>query len=540
MSRRSASSIRSLVPALVTLFVACGPEVGGEVGSVSQPITSAENPVDVSDEITSVSGGATSFFDPDPRIEVRINKDGKAISEKLLPDLLAGTLTFPDQDIAGGFLPAPGPIFALEQCHTIDGRTWDLTMKNIRVTPALDSNDIALHFAADKQVEADLDLDDFVMTFDLEFLSEHDDNWYCNIFGTDYRATTGVTVTGLTGTLAATVDVPTAGSVKLASIDELDVEAGTVTLTSDFLNAIAPYGLALYDLFGSGCGATINQCVDLQTKDYLKDSDLKVELKKAINDALGPIAKVDTSFNVGNAKIDTTAVLTAVTTSESKDRIRSQWDVDFSTNRADASCAEGLRRASYLAPANTQTTNDFDVLIPYKKITDLLYTVGKTGDLCAPFFWSGATWEVHPAGAFRIDPVFLNSFKLSVPVEIEGQLTPFATGFVSATLELTAALEPKCSGMVLRFTGVNFANATGSAQVTVAGQVKTLSAKTFINTYKATAEAQILALLQPPQVIAPGTFDIPGTGYAIQGGQLTWGQSEVTFGFDVVSGACVP
>ncbi len=47
-------------------------------------------------------------------------------------------------------------------------------------------------------------------------------------------------------------------------------------------------------------------------------------------------------------------------------------------------------------------------------------------------------------------------------------------------------------------------------------------------------------LEQPAQVIAPGTFAIPGTSLALQGGQLTWGSSEVTFGFDVISGACVP
>lgn len=539
--RRRSTLLRSSLP-LVCGFLACGPVELADPGVERAGEALTEATLEPSDEINSAANHYENLFDTDPRVELRINKDGSALSEKLIPDLAwkNQTLVLPDTQLAFGWLPGLGPGFALQQCHTIDGRTWALTMKNVRVTPAVKSNDVLLHFATDKTVDVDVDLDDLVMTFDLEFFSAHDDNWYCNIFGSDYRASTGVTVQGMSGTMSATLGVPTAGSVKIDSITNFTAEVGTVTLTSDFLNTVAPWGLALYDLFGSGCGATINACVDLKAKEYLKDSTLKTDLKQAINDVLGPVAKVDTVQNLGLAAVDFTAALTAVTTSESKDRIRSQWDVDFSTNRPDGACAAGLAHASYFGTTNTQTTNDVDILIPYRKITDLMYTVGKTGDLCAPFLASGATFEVHPVGAFRLAPSFLNSFTLSLPVQIEGQLSAFASGSVSATLELTAVLEPRCSGMVLRFTGVNFANPTGTATVTIGGLTKTLSAKTFIANHKAAVEARILAFLQPPQVVAPGTFAIPGTGYALQYGQLLWGTNEVTFGFDVVSGACTP
>ena len=53
------------------------------------------------------------------------------------------------------------------------------------------------------------------MTFQLEFISAHDDNGYCNTFGSDYRAATNVTVTGLTGDLYAAADSTPSGGLDI-------------------------------------------------------------------------------------------------------------------------------------------------------------------------------------------------------------------------------------------------------------------------------------------------------------------------------------
>ncbi len=494
---------------------------------------------DMTDEITSAGSSYAQLYDSDPKVEVRVNKDAAAITQKLLPEVIDGTLVLDDIDVGGGWLPN---ILAglFQQCHVIPpSDQWDLTMKNIRITPALDSNDVTLQFKSGKEIDADLDLDDFRMTFELEFLSVADRTaFWCNNLGSDYRASTTVTIDGLTGSFTAKLDVPTSGSVKVASIEDLEVLPGNVTLGSDFLTAVAPYGLALYDLFGSGCGATLNACVDKLAKEQLKgSSEWKSELKRAINDSLGPIAKVDGAVNLGSARVDYAVALTSITTSDSKNRLRTQWDVDFSTNRANGSCAAGLSRSSYLTPLNTETTNDFDVLIPYRKITDLLYTIGKTGDLCAPFTWSGFATEIRPMGSFEISPSILNYFKLSLPVQVTVTAAG-ASGVITSTLEITAQLLPTCNGVLLNVTAVKFANATGTIRVTVGGSVTVLSATSFINSHKAAAEAAVLAALQPAYNLAPGTFAIPGTGYGLQYGGVWWGSNEVTFGVDVVAGSC--
>ena len=350
----------------------------------------------------------------------------------------------------------------------------------------------------------------------------------------------------MTGSLSATLDVPASGSVRIDQIDDFEVEVGTVTLSaaSPFLAAVESYGVFLDELFPGLAGATLNALVDQEVAKALRGNSLDRDIKEAINAALGPVAQVESAVNVGSAMVDYSVALSAATTSESKDRLRSQWDVDFSTNRADAACAAGLRRSNYMVPFNTQTTNDFDVLVPYKKLTDLMVTIGKTGDLCAPFSWSGSTLEVKPAGEFTITPVVIpflpvfNVFKFSVPVKVEAAINPLTSGFISATLEITAALVPTCHGVDVRPSFVNLANPTGTIRRSVAGTVTTLDATRFINTYKAPAEAAILAAISPSYNIAPGTFAIPGTGYSLRGGQVLWGEREVTFGVDVIAGTC--
>ena len=487
------------------------------------------------------------MFDSDPKFEIRINHDADSVSRSLIPELFGPNMVMAlgSFNIAGGFLPN---LFPFDQCHLNTspgagptGGLWDLNINNIVIRPAIDANSLRVHFETDKTIETGLDLPNFVMTFQLEFISEHDDNGYCNTFGSDYRAATNVTVTGLTGDLYATADSTPSGGLDIQTITYFDADVGTVSLSSAFLTSVANFGLALSDLFGGSCGS-LNSCVDQEISDFLTSSDsvpLKVEIRDAINDALGQLTTIQGAANLGIAQVDYAVRLDSFATSESRDRLRTKWDVDFSTNRPDGSCAQSLMSSFFLPTLNVQTASDLDVLIPYRKMTDLLYVIAKTGDLCAPVAWNGTTLNIKPVGYFQIIPLVGNSFKATLPVRVDVLSPNVAWGFISARMEITFQLTPNCSAITMTATAVNIENLTGAVSyVTPNGVVVSMNVTTFINSFRGPAQAAILAKLQPPQTLTPGTFGLDDLGHYLSYGPISWGASEVTFGLELLEGSC--
>src|SRR3954471_15242658 len=106
---------------LCTTVCACGPQAEQITGTTSGALADAYQ-AEMSDEVSGVPTTSVSsyFNDDDPKVEVRINNDGAAVAQKLLPQLLwpGQTLSESDYEIAAGFLPSSlsGPLHA---CH------WD-------------------------------------------------------------------------------------------------------------------------------------------------------------------------------------------------------------------------------------------------------------------------------------------------------------------------------------------------------------------------------------------------------------------------------
>jgi hypothetical protein len=491
----------------------------------------------------------TTAVDLDPKFEIRINNDAASLTQKLIPNLIWPTLSvgLGSYQVATGFLPDLGPItLAFSQCHvTPRGNMWYVSFNNIVITPAVTPTSVALHFAKGKKIEINLDLPDLALGFELEFVAPHDDNFYCNSVGSQYRSVTTVRIVGLTGAMTAAVDASVGGKVGIASVTGLDVTLGTISTSPSFLAYILDRNVTLHAIFGKDCGTTLNACVDYKLKKYFASGeaiDLKVKIRDALTTVLQKLPAIEGAANLGNARVDYAVSLQEVTTADTKARLRTVWDVDFSSNTPNGPCAIGLTRKTSWFPVNNRlTASDMDVLIPYAKIEELLYRVAKTDSLCAPFLWNGQTVQVKPVGHFTVTPQLLNQVKLSIPVQITVVApTGGSTGtYITAILELFFLIQPNCANITLTATNVNFANVNGTISYTSSsGTTYILPATAFINSSKRPTELNILAALQPPLVLTPGTFGLTGLGHYLSYGPIYWGTSEVTFGVEILSGAC--
>src|SRR6185436_16455172 len=121
---------------------------------------------------------------------------------------------------------------------------------------------------------------------------------------------------------------------------------------------------------------------------------------------------------------------TEVSSNETLDRLNTKWDLGFSSHRADAACASGLTRTLFGETSRETTGDDLDIMVPFGEVTDLLYTIAKQGDFCAPFPWTGAATRsssgattmvaVKPVGTIALHVLSpANKLSASVPVRIE-------------------------------------------------------------------------------------------------------------------------
>ena len=140
----------------------------------------------------------------------------------------------------------------------------------------------------------------------------------------------------------------------------------------------------------------------------------------------------------------------------------------------------------FLPTLNVPTASDLDVLIPYRKMTDLLYVIAKTGDLCAPVAWNGTDSQYQASGLLPNHPARREFVKATLPVRVDVLSPNVAWGFISARMEITFQLTPNCSAITMTATAVNIENLTGAVNyVKPNGVVVSMNVTTFVNSSEA-------------------------------------------------------
>ncbi|MFO0727965.1 MAG: hypothetical protein U1E65_29565 [Myxococcota bacterium] len=486
---------------------------------------------------------AASFYDDDPPVEVRINHNGAAITDKLLPEL-AEQFGLSDLDLSDQNLVTdtpPGVVSALIACHSSSARFF-IDVENVHVAAPISAGDVDLIFDSDKVVRGLLDLPRFSADLDLVFTYPRDVfGWYCDSVGSDHRIAVTVHISGASGEVDLSLENASSGGVSVKSIDEFSLALDSVSFDSSFLTAITNLGLSVADLFGSGCGS-LTSCVNQAISDNLSGrSPIKNALRDAIESGLAQAGTLEGGVNLGVAVLDYSVGLSALANNDAKDRMRLKWDVDVSSDRADASCAAGLMRSHYVAPGDLGTSNDLEILVPYKKLTDVLYTVAKQGDVCSTFSYTsgGQTMNlvVKPNGAFRIDSVSSNTFSLSLPIAVTGTVLTNITGSMTGTMVVTAALTPVCGGgLQLATQSVQLQNMTGTLTYQPSkGTRITFDASTFIAQKKGAAERAILNALSPGLTVVPKSFGMSAVSQYVSIGHIVHDDAGITLGLNLLS-----
>lgn len=526
----------------LSLSTACGggAELGAEVESA--------DPVEYSGAIT---GGGTAvgnenaesslvdFYDADPKLELRINNNASGLTSDLLPaissELGMSSIAIDDRTLIQG--PAPsGLASALTACHTND---WKLNLKNATVRAELDSNDVDIVFGSEKRVFTDFDKSDFDLDFTLQFYwPTNVDSWYCRNFGNDYDVTVTVDVDGVEGELDLTLVKSTL--VEIDSIDDFWMNVDDVSFDSSFLTSITNIGLTIANLFGTGC-SSMTSCVNNALDDALSDDgDLRDEFKDAINEMIGEATDLAGAFNYGLGDIDVAVALTAVSTHDAENNLTTNWDVDFDRDVSVDTCASGLSRASYLPVAEHALSDDLQIQIPFRKLSDLFYEYAQGGELCAPFSWSsgGSTLNgmVKPAGSFHVAGISGEQIKMTLPVRIEAASTANVNTSMTGTLAIVAAVKPTCGGggMRVKPVSVDIESLAGTIGYKLPnGSIVTMNVSTFTSTKKAAINTAIKNALLPHLALLPKSFDLGAAGKYVSIGTVVFDTTSMTMGLNV-------
>jgi hypothetical protein len=533
---RGMKIITKLCALTMSLVIACAPAAEGESITEDPAEASFQDP----GSLNTWSDPYAGLYEDDPPIEVRINHDAAAVTDEVLPELSdefgLDELELSDQTLVSD--TAPSAVTFLLACHN-SSAVFDVNLNDTVVRAEIDPGTVVARFDSGRRVFTDLDMPGFEVEAEIQFSwPQNVGGWYCNTFGTNYDIRANINVTGVVGELDVTFSED---EVEIASIDDFSLDVTSVSFDSGFLTAITNIGLSAADLFaGTGC-TTMTSCLNQALDDNLSDrSTIKNALKDALNEAIAQAATIEGAVDFGVADLDYTIALESVTTNDSKDRMKTKWDVDFSSNASDASCASGLTKTRYVTPADLQTGDDLDIQIPFKKITDLFYTVAKQGDFCAPFLYRGllgsTTVEVKPNGAFRIDVVSDARLSVTLPIEVEAANTANARAAITGELELIVDLEPACGGgFEIDPVDVNLNDLTGTMSYQLpTGVVISMSATTFINSYRANAEAAILAAISPGLTIVPSSFGFSDVSKFVSIGEVLYDSAAITIGLNIL------
>lgn len=525
---------------LLTLLtaVACG----GELGSVTEDEAAiADSNVAPASEAAVPGSPIAELYDSDPKIEVRINNNAAGLTQELLPAISAelgmSEIPIADRTLVQG--PAPsGLAHALTACHTND---WKLNLEDALVRAQLDSNDVSVVFDPDKALLTDFDKSDFDLDFTLEFSwPVNVDSWWCRTFGTNYDIEVTVDVDGIDGELDVTLEK--SALVEIASIDDFWVNVDNVAFDSGFLTAITNIGLTVANLFGTGC-SSMTSCVNDALDDALSDDgDLRDEFKDAINEMIGEATTLAGAYNHGVGDIDVAVSLDWLSHSDSENYLKTKWDVDFDRDVTVHSCAAGLTRASYFGTTEHGLSDDLQIQIPFRKLSDLFYEYAKGGELCGSFTWTSGLYvlsgQVKPAGSFRVSPVSDERIKLSLPVRIEASSSANVVTSMTGTLAITADVKPTCGGGGFRVkpVSVDLESLSGTIGYRLpTGAVVNMNVSTFSSTEKAAINTAIKNALLPELSLLPTSFDLGAAGKYASIGEVVMDSSSMTIGLNVAS-----
>ncbi len=472
-------------------------------------------------------------------IEVRANHDGEALTQDILPQVMTALgydeFTIPDQRLASGTLPSV--VTALLACHSTSS-VWELNMNSIEVDLPLDSNDVIASFRDGGRVNTDLDVNDLNLEFEMQFYYPKNSSAYCNIFGTTYNIKVNVNVDGLQGEFDVQTDAVSKQTF-ITDIKKVELDVDSVSFDSGFLTSLTNIGISVANLFGTGCSsltACVNDAIDAE---LTTNTDMQNQLKDALNDALAQTLAVDGGFNIGTADVDYSVGLEYLTSSNSLDRLTSVWDVTFDSDQADDACADALHMTAFF-PANGITTdNDLEIVVPFKKITDLLYVIGKKGALCANASVPGtplgnANLSVAPTGAFDVESVEDNVLKLSLPMAASVNVSN-ASGDIGAALELTVELTPACgAGLRLNVTDVAFEDVSGLIEWDVLGQHIEIDATVFVADLADDLADDIENALDDSIDVLPESFGLEDIARYVATGDIVSNGSAIALGVNVV------
>lgn len=496
---------------------------------------------DVADASAGSLGGLFQQLQEEQFVEARINRNGAALTGEILPQVM-DELGYEDFSIANQRLLSgtlPSAVTLALACHN-SSAVWQLNMNNIDVRLPLDSRSVEALFTDTGRINTDLDLDDLSIEFELQFY--YPDNvggFYCDTLnmGTTYNFRVNVNVDGASGALDVVADA-VGGKPVVNEIKAFELDVDSVTFDSSFLTSLTNLGIGISNLFGSGC-STLTQCVNNALDDELtSNTTFKNQLKDAINDAINYTLSVSGGFNVGAHQVDYVVALDDVVGSNSQDRLASLWAVDFDIDQADDPCADGLRETLFFSGAAATTGNDFEILLPFKKITDLLYVMGKKGVLCENAVVPGTPFgtaevSVQPAGNIDVNSVAHDVVELVLPMTADVSVTS-ASGEISADLVIQTRVSPACgAGLELQVTDVAFENVAGVIAWTVFGQTVELDASGFVSGVADDLADDILAALDDAITLLPESFGLQDVARYVSTGDIVSNSNAMAIGLNV-------
>lgn len=487
--------------------------------------------------------GILSVLLRDQYVEVRVNEDARAVTEEIVPEVAESLnmdqIHFADQTIASGTMP--GGVTVLLACHNSSAR-WELNMNDIEVELPIDAQSLLASIRDNNRVNTDIDLNGFELEFELQFdYPKNVGGFYCDTLngGHDINLHVNVNVNDLTGEFDVKLD-DGSNRVQIDEIKKFDVEVGSLTFDSGFLTDLTNMGVAIYDLFGGSC-SDLTDCLNQEVNRLLsEDDELVGKLEELLNETLDVALTVSGGTNVGDIALDYEVGLHAVETDNSLNHLNTKWQVDFESDNFASSCMDRLAKSLFLPNNNLTTHDDFDVVFPFKTITDLMYTATKQLDLCPSFVWQvvpgvNGQLTVKPAGAYDIESVSDNILTLSLPLVAVADQFIFASGEIDLTAELTVEIKPSCgAGFELEVLDVELADISGTITWELWGLEYEMDPTDFLNDVADAVEDDIMSDLGGPIVILPESLGLEEAGHFVSVGDIDSNSSAIVVGLNVL------
>lgn len=474
-------------------------------------------------------------------VEARINNNAQAVTEEIVP-LIADSaglnaINIANQTIASGTLPS-SVTWALA-CHNTSA-VWHLNMNNIEVDFPIDANTIAASIRDNQRINTDINENGFELEFQMQFsYPKNVGGLYCSWGGHDINIRVNVNVDGIDGEFDIILENDGSSRVQIADIRKFELAVDNVSFDSSFLTSLTNLGISVANLFGAGC-ANLTDCVNMAVSDMLSNNnDIENMLEDAINQALDISLSLEGGTNIGSANLDYAVSLETLETSNALDRLNTKWLVAFDGDNPSTDCTDNLTQKAFFPNNNLSTNDDFDVVFPFKVITNLLYTVTRQLEPCVNFIWAGmpggdGELEVKPNGYFGIEAVSSNELTVSLPIVAEATNFAYGDGTINATAELTAEINPACgAGFEIEVTDIQIANITGAITWNLWGFEYEMDAADFLSDAVSDVEADLMSYFSDPIVLLPESFGLNNVSQFVSIGDIVSNSSAIAIGLNI-------